>query len=47
MIIKNLGLPYMGSKRKIAPKIVDFILDQNPDCKYIYDLFGGGGAVSF
>jgi site-specific DNA-adenine methylase len=46
-MIKGLGLPYMGSKRQLAPKIVDFILKENPDCKYIYDLFGGGAAVSF
>jgi len=37
----------MGSKRKLAPKIVDFILKQNPECEYVYDLFGGGGAISF
>lgn len=41
------GIPYMGSKRKLAPKIVDYILQHNPSCKYVYDLFGGGGAVSF
>jgi len=39
-------IPYMGSKRKLAYKIVECILEHNPDCKYIYDLFGGGGAVS-
>ena len=37
----------MGSKRKIADKIVDHILEHNPNCKYVYDLFGGGGAISF
>ncbi len=42
----KLGLPYKGSKRKLAAGIVDFILDENLDCKYVYDLFGGGGAVS-
>jgi len=26
---KGLGIPYMGSKRKIAPKIVDYILAKN------------------
>lgn len=40
-------MPYMGSKRKIAPAIIDYILSQNPQCKYFYDLFGGGGAISF
>jgi len=43
----KLGIPYMGSKRKIAKKLVDFILAENPDCEYVYDLFGGGGAMSF
>lgn len=37
----------MGSKRKIASKIVDEILDKHPNTKYVYDLFGGGGAISF
>jgi site-specific DNA-adenine methylase len=39
-------IPYMGSKRKLAPKIIDKILNDNPNCKYIYDLFGGGAAIS-
>ena len=47
MIIENLGLPYMGSKRKLAPEIIRHILSKNPECKYFYDLFGGGGAISF
>ena len=46
-MIKHLGLPYMGSKRKIASRIVDVILDKHPNTKYVYDLFGGGGAISF
>lgn len=44
---KQLGLPYMGSKRKLAKPILDFIFTKNPNCKYFYDLFGGGGAMSF
>lgn len=44
---KKLGIPYMGSKRKIAKKIVDYILMNNPNCKYVYDLFGGGASISF
>jgi len=28
MKIKGLGIPYMGSKRQIAPKIVDYILSK-------------------
>ena len=43
----SLGIPYMGSKRKLSKKIIDHILINNPNCKYIYDLFGGGGAISF
>lgn len=43
----NLGMPYMGSKRKLAPKILEYIINNNPNCKYFFDLFGGGGAISF
>ena len=43
---KGYGLPYKGSKRKIAKDIVDVIIKDNPNIKYFYDLFGGGGAVS-
>ena len=42
-----LGIPYMGSKRRLAQKIVDYILLHNPETKYVYDVFGGGGAISF
>lgn len=42
----QLGIPYMGSKRRLAKKIIDVILKENPQTKYLYDLFGGGGAVS-
>jgi site-specific DNA-adenine methylase len=44
---KQLGLPYMGSKRKIASKILDYICSKNPKANIFYDLFGGGGAISF
>jgi len=44
---KGLGIPYMGSKRKIARKIVNHIIEFNKNIKYVYDLFGGGGAISF
>lgn len=37
----------MGSKRKIAGKLVDYMLANTPSAKYVYDLFGGGGAMSF
>jgi len=45
--MKQLGIPYMGSKRKLAEDIVSVIMQDNPHCKYFYDLFGGGGAISF
>jgi len=35
----SYGMPYMGSKRKIAKSIVDYILQCNPNTKYVYDLF--------
>jgi len=43
---QKLGIPYMGSKRNLAHKIVDKIIEDNPDAEYFYDLFGGGGAVA-
>ena len=39
---KNYGLPYMGSKNKLAEEIINFI----PQKKVLVDLFGGGGAIS-
>lgn len=36
------GLPYMGSKNKIAEKIVSFL----PRADNLYDLFCGGGAIT-
>ena len=41
------AIPYMGSKRAIAPKIVDYIMRKHPECENFYDVFGGGGAISF
>ena len=38
----NYGMPYMGSKNKIA----EWIINQLPKAKHFYDLFGGGGAIS-
>ena len=43
----NLGMPYMGSKRKLALKILAKMLEGTPKAKYFFDLFGGGGAMSF
>ena len=36
------GIPYVGSKNKIAEKIIDKL----PPAKHFYDLFGGGGAIT-
>ena len=38
----NYGIPYKGSKNKIAENIIE----QLPSAKHFYDLFGGGGAMS-
>jgi len=40
-------MPYMGSKRKLSLPIMRYIMENNPECKYFWDLFGGGGAMSF
>ena len=38
----NYGMPYKGSKSKIA----EWLIEQLPKAKHFYDLFGGGGAIS-
>ena len=38
----NYGIPYKGSKNKIAENIIA----QLPSAKHFYDLFGGGGAMT-
>lgn len=43
---RPLGLPYVGSKRKISKKIVELIKQNYGADKRVYDLFGGGGAVT-
>lgn len=43
---KPLGLPYVGSKKKISKKIVQIIKDNFGTEKTIYDIFGGGGAIT-
>lgn len=40
-------MPYMGSKQKLVDKIVPFIMARHPGTTDFYDLFGGGGSVSF
>lgn len=36
------GLPYKGSKNKLAERIIDFL----PDAEHLYDMFCGGCAVA-
>ena len=43
----NLGLVYMGSKRTIAKAIVEVMHKMHPNAFAFYDMFGGGGAMSF
>lgn len=38
----SYGMPYMGSKNRIAK----WIIDNLPPAEHFYDLFGGGGAIS-
>lgn len=44
---KYLSIPYMGSKIKLAFKICRLLQQRHPDIKTFYDVFGGGGAISF
>ena len=43
---KPLGLPYQGSKKKISKKIIEIIKQNFGTDKLIYDIFGGGGAIT-
>lgn len=43
---RPLGLPYKGSKKKISKKIVEIIKQNFGTDKPIYDIFGGGGAIT-
>ena len=43
----QLKIPYMGSKRKIAEELMQKMIEIKPKAKYFYDLFAGGGAMSF
>lgn len=46
MKTSKLGIPYMGSKRKLQPKILEHIKKHNPNQEYFIDMFGGGAQVS-
>ena len=43
---KPIGLPYQGSKKKISKKLVEIIKQNFGTTKQIYDIFGGGGAIT-
>lgn len=43
---RPIGLPYIGSKKKISKKLIEIIKQNFGTDKTVYDLFGGGGAIS-
>lgn len=43
---RAVGLPYVGSKKKISKKIVEIIKQNFGTDKTVYDVFGGGGAIT-
>lgn len=43
---KPIGLPFQGSKKKISKKIVEIIKQNFGTDKVVYDIFGGGGAIT-
>ena len=43
---RAIGLPYQGSKKKISKKIVEIIKQNFGTDKPVYDIFGGGGAIT-
>ena len=43
---KPIGLPYQGSKKKISKKIIEIIKQNFGTDRPIYDIFGGGGAIT-
>ena len=45
--VQNLRIPYMGSKNKIALRLFEKMLEIKPNAKYFFDIFAGGGAMSF
>lgn len=42
MSVRKFGLPYTGSKNRIAPWLMEML----PDCDHFVDVFSGGCAVS-
>ena len=47
MKLLNLRIPYQGSKNKIAETLILEMQKYKPNAKYFYDMFGGGGSMSF
>jgi site-specific DNA-adenine methylase len=45
--VHKIGIPFQGSKNKIAEKLMDEMLRIKPEAKYFVDVFGGGAAMSF
>lgn len=43
---KPIGLPYQGSKKKISKKIIEIIKQNFGTDSPVYDVFGGGGAIT-
>ena len=43
---RPIGLPYIGSKKKISKKLIEIIKQNFGTDKTVYDLFGGGGAIT-
>lgn len=43
---KPVGLPYVGSKKKVSKNIVEIIKQNFGTDKTVYDVFGGGGAIT-
>lgn len=43
---KPIGLPYIGSKKKVSKKIVEIIKQNFGNDIPVYDAFGGGGAIT-
>ena len=43
---KNFGLPYMGSKNRVAKELITEIIWNEPNAQIFIDLFAGGCAMS-
>ena len=43
---KNYGLPYMGSKNRIAKELITELIWNEPNAQIFIDLFAGGCAIS-